>query len=111
MGLSFGLIGTAHALHGCHWLAVHHRAFMARWIERRPDTGRHRLGKRVCNGIANEPRGTARHMSPHISVGGDMTCVDPTLLRGREVCHLHPTIFARDDAEFGVLSNHADSSR
>ena len=43
--------------------------------------------------------------------GGDMTSVDPTLLRGREVSHLHPTIFARDDAEFGVLSNHADSSR
>ena len=49
--------------------------------------------------------------SPHISVVGDMTSVDPTLLRGREVSHLHPTIFARDDAEFGVLSNHADSSR
>ena len=34
-----------------------------------------------------------------------MTSVDPTLLRGREVSHLHPTIFARDYAEFGVLSN------
>jgi hypothetical protein len=40
----------------------------------------------------------------------DMASVDPTLLRGREVSHLHPTIFARDHAEFGVLSNHADSS-
>jgi hypothetical protein len=50
-------------------------------------------------------------MSPHISVVGDMTSVDPTLLRGREVSHLHPTIFAREDAEFDVLSNHADSSR
>jgi hypothetical protein len=40
----------------------------------------------------------------------DMASVDPTLLRGREVSHLHPTIFARDHAEFGVLSKHADSS-
>jgi hypothetical protein len=72
--------------------------------------GRTFPGEESANGIANEPLGTARHMSP-ISVGGDMTSVDPTLLRGREVSHLHPTIFARDDAEFGVLSNHADSSR
>jgi hypothetical protein len=61
--------------------------------------------------LQTNPRGTARHMSPHINVVGDMTSVDPTLLQGREVSHLHPTIFARDDAEFGVLGNHADSSR
>ena len=41
----------------------------------------------------------------------DMASVDPTLLRGREVSHLHPTIFARDHAEFGVLCHHADSWR
>jgi len=30
--------------------------------------------------LQTNPRGTARHMSPHISVVGDMTSVDPTLL-------------------------------
>jgi hypothetical protein len=33
MGLSFGLKGAAHALHGCRRPSVHHRAFMARGIE------------------------------------------------------------------------------
>ena len=71
----------------------------------------HFLARSLQTELETNPLGTARHMSPLISVGGDMTSVDPTLLRGREVSHLHPTIFARDDAEFGVLSNHADSSR
>jgi hypothetical protein len=33
-----------------------------------------------------------------------MTSVDPTLLRGSEVSHLHPTIFARDHAELASLA-------
>jgi hypothetical protein len=64
----------------------------------------------VCNGIATNrsaQRATCHLISAHC---GDMASVDPTLLRGREVSHLDPTIFARDHTEFGVLSNHADSS-
>ena len=43
--------------------------------------------------------------------GWRMRSVDPTFLRSREVSHLHPAIFAREYAEFGVLSNHSDRSR
>ena len=43
--------------------------------------------------------------------GGDVPCVDPTLLRSRGVGHLHPTIFAPYHSEFGVLCHHADSWR
>jgi hypothetical protein len=66
------------------------------------------IGLELLTSALCQQQTTERHWS-RSAYGVDIGSVDPAALRSRRVGHLHPTLFASDNPEFGALCNHTDN--